>query len=82
MPTSAQAGVYAALLHYFKVIDAMGGNPHDGKMVIDGMKQRPTDDPLFGVGSIQPNGRKILPGLPVRGQDNRRILKDPGTISR
>ncbi|MGP8121281.1 MAG: ABC transporter substrate-binding protein [Xanthobacteraceae bacterium] len=61
MPTSAQAGVYAALLHYFKVIDAMGGNPHDGKMVIDGMKQRPTDDPLFGVGSIQPNGRKIHP---------------------
>lgn len=61
MPTSAHAGVYAGLLHYFKVIDGLGGNPHDGKMVIDGMKKRPTDDPLFGVGSIQSNGRKLHP---------------------
>ena len=61
MPTSVHAGVYAGLLHYFKVIDALGGNPHDGKKVIDEMKKMPTDDPLFGKGLIEANGRKIHP---------------------
>lgn len=61
MPTTVQAGVYSSLIHYFKTLDAAGGNSHDGAKVIAQMKSMPTDDPLFGKGSIQPNGRKIHP---------------------
>jgi branched-chain amino acid transport system substrate-binding protein len=58
-PTMVQAGVYAGLMHYFKALDALGGNPHDGVKVVDKMKSMPTDDPLFGKGAVQPNGRVI-----------------------
>jgi branched-chain amino acid transport system substrate-binding protein len=60
-PTMVQAGVYAGLMHYFKALEALGGNPHDGVKVVDKMKSIPTDDPLFGKGEIQPNGRTIHP---------------------
>jgi branched-chain amino acid transport system substrate-binding protein len=58
-PSMVQAGVYAGLMHYFKALEALGGNPHDGAKVVDKMKSIPTDDPLFGKGAIQPNGRTI-----------------------
>jgi branched-chain amino acid transport system substrate-binding protein len=58
-PTMVQAGVYSGLAHYFKALDALGGNPHDGVKVVEKMKSMPTDDPLFGKGEIQPNGRTI-----------------------
>jgi len=61
MPTMVHAGVYASLLHYFKTLEALGGNPHDGAKVVAKMKELPTDDPLFGKGSIEPNGRTIHP---------------------
>jgi branched-chain amino acid transport system substrate-binding protein len=58
-PTMVQAGVYAGLMHYFKALEALGGNPHDGVKVVEKMKSMPTDDPLFGKGAVQPNGRVI-----------------------
>ena len=58
-PTMVQAGVYSGLLHYFKALDALGGNPHDGVKVVEKMKSMPTEDELFGKGEIQPNGRTI-----------------------
>jgi branched-chain amino acid transport system substrate-binding protein len=58
-PSMVQAGVYAGLMHYFKALEALGGNPHDGIKVVEKMKSMPTDDPLFGKGAIQPNGRTI-----------------------
>ncbi|HLJ01230.1 MAG TPA: ABC transporter substrate-binding protein [Bradyrhizobium sp.] len=58
-PTMVQAGVYAGLLHYFKALDALGANPHDGIKVVEKMKSMPTDDALFGKGEIQPNGRTL-----------------------
>jgi branched-chain amino acid transport system substrate-binding protein len=61
MPSMVQAGVYSGLIHYFKALDAMGGNPHDGAKVVAKMKEMPTDDPLFGKGSIRVDGRKIHP---------------------
>jgi branched-chain amino acid transport system substrate-binding protein len=61
MPTMVQAGVYASLIHYFKALEALGGNPHDGAKVVAKMKEMPTDDPLFGKGEIEPNGRTIHP---------------------
>ena len=62
-PTMVQAGVYSGLIHYFKALEAMGGNPHDGIKVVEKMKSMPTDDPLFGPGSIQVTGRKITPAF-------------------
>jgi branched-chain amino acid transport system substrate-binding protein len=61
VPTMVQAGVYASVLHYLKSLEAMGANPHDGVKVVAQMKSMPTDDPLFGKGVIQPNGRKVHP---------------------
>jgi branched-chain amino acid transport system substrate-binding protein len=61
MPSMVQAGVYSGLIHYFKTLDALGGNPHDGAKVVAKMKELPTDDPLFGKGSIRVDGRKIHP---------------------
>jgi branched-chain amino acid transport system substrate-binding protein len=58
-PTMVQAGVYSGLIHYFKALEALGANPHDGIKVVEKMKSIPTDDPLFGKGEIQPNGRTI-----------------------
>lgn len=58
-PTMVHAGVYAGLMHYFKALEALGGNPHDGIKVVDKMKATPTDDPLFGKGAVQANGRTI-----------------------
>src|SRR5215475_3282026 len=60
-PTMVQAGVYSSLIHYFKALEALGGNPHDGRAVVARMKEMPPDDPLFGKGSIRVDGRKIHP---------------------
>jgi branched-chain amino acid transport system substrate-binding protein len=61
MPSMVQAGVYSGLIHYFKALDAMGGNPHDGAKVVAKMKEMPTDDALFGKGTIRVDGRKLHP---------------------
>jgi branched-chain amino acid transport system substrate-binding protein len=58
IPTMVHAGVYAGTLHYLKARTALSGTP-DGKAVVAKMKEMPTDDPLFGKGSIEANGRKI-----------------------
>jgi len=60
-PSMVQAGVYSGLIHYFKALEAMDGNPHDGAKAVAKMKEMPTDDPLFGKGSIRADGRKIHP---------------------
>ena len=58
-PTMVQAGVYASVLHYLKAIEA--GKTDDGTKTIAKMKEIPTDDPLFGKGTIRADGRKIHP---------------------
>ncbi|MDB5582142.1 MAG: transporter permease [Bradyrhizobium sp.] len=60
-PSMVQAGVYSGLIHYFKALEANGSNPHDGIKMVDKMKSMPTDDTLFGKGSIRVDGRKITP---------------------
>ena len=62
-PTMIHAGVYSAVLHYLKAIEA--GNTDDGTKTIAKMKEMPTDDPLFGKGSIRADGRKIHPAYLV-----------------
>ncbi|MBV8754224.1 MAG: ABC transporter substrate-binding protein [Hyphomicrobiales bacterium] len=58
MPTMVQAGVYSAVTHYLKAVAALKDDS-DGKAVVAKMKEMPTDDPLFGKGTIRADGRKI-----------------------
>jgi branched-chain amino acid transport system substrate-binding protein len=59
-PTMNQAGVYAAVLHWMKAIDAMDkARARDGAAVVAKMKEIPTEDPLFGRGSVRADGRVI-----------------------
>jgi branched-chain amino acid transport system substrate-binding protein len=58
MPTMVHAGVYAAVLHYLKAVEALKSDA-DGKAVVAKMKELPTDDPLFGKGTIRPDGRHV-----------------------
>ncbi len=46
-------------LHYLKAVEA--AKTDDGTKVIAKMKEMPTDDPLFGKGTIRVDGRKIHP---------------------
>ncbi|MFC7397463.1 ABC transporter substrate-binding protein [Chelatococcus sp. GCM10030263] len=59
-PSALHAGAYASVLHYLRAVDAAGGSA-DGAAVVAKMKELPTDDPLFGKGSIRVDGRKIHP---------------------
>jgi branched-chain amino acid transport system substrate-binding protein len=60
LPTMVQAGVYSAVTHYLKAVAALK-SATDGKAVVAKMKDIPTDDPLFGKGTIRADGRKIHP---------------------
>jgi branched-chain amino acid transport system substrate-binding protein len=60
MPTEFQAGAYSATIHYLKAVAALGDSS-DGKAVVAKMKEIPTEDPLFGKGSIRQDGRKMHP---------------------
>jgi branched-chain amino acid transport system substrate-binding protein len=57
-PTMIHAGVYSGITHYLKARLAMGAGEHDGASVVAKMKSMPTDDPLFGKGTIDATGRK------------------------
>jgi branched-chain amino acid transport system substrate-binding protein len=59
-PTMVQAGVYSAITHYLKAVTALK-SATDGKAVVAEMKKLPTDDPLFGKGSVRADGRKLHP---------------------
>jgi branched-chain amino acid transport system substrate-binding protein len=59
MPTMAQAGVYSAVLHYLKAVEALKSD--DGPKVIAKMKEMPTDDPVFGKGMVRADGRHVHP---------------------
>nr|HMO49018.1 ABC transporter substrate-binding protein [Rubrivivax sp.] len=58
-PTMVHAGVYASALHYLKAIEA--AKTDDGTKVVAKMKELPTDDILFGKGTIRADGRKLHP---------------------
>jgi branched-chain amino acid transport system substrate-binding protein len=62
-PTMVQAGVYSAITHYLKAVQA--GKTDDGTKTIAKMKELPTDDPLFGKGRVRIDGRKIHPAYLV-----------------
>jgi branched-chain amino acid transport system substrate-binding protein len=57
-PTMIHAGVYSAVTHYLKTIQASRSTA-DGKANVERMKATPTEDPLFGRGNIRQDGRKV-----------------------
>ncbi|UEM07167.1 ABC transporter substrate-binding protein (plasmid) [Skermanella rosea] len=60
-PTMNQAGTYASILHWMKAVAAMPDKAaaRSGRHAVEAMKAMPTDDALFGKGSIRIDGRKI-----------------------
>jgi branched-chain amino acid transport system substrate-binding protein len=59
-PSMVHAGVYSAVTHYLKAVKSLKSDA-DGKAVVAKMKELPTDDPIFGKGSVRADGRKIHP---------------------
>jgi len=59
-PSMVHAGVYSAVTHYLKALEALKSDA-DGAKVVAKMKELPTEDALFGKGSIRQDGRKIHP---------------------
>src|SRR5215510_69029 len=59
-PTMLHAGVYSAVTHYLKTVEALKSDA-DGKAVVANMKELPTDDKLFGKGTVRADGRKVHP---------------------
>jgi branched-chain amino acid transport system substrate-binding protein len=57
-PSMIHAGVYSAVTHYLKAVSDLK-NDADGKAVVAKMKETPTDDKLFGKGTVRADGRKI-----------------------
>jgi branched-chain amino acid transport system substrate-binding protein len=63
MPNMVQAGDYSAPLHYLKAVRSVGAAraKASGRAVVEAMKALPTDDALFGPGSVREDGRKLNP---------------------
>ena len=61
VPGSVHAAQYSAVTHYLKACVAVGPDKAkaSGRAVIDQMKATPTDDPLFGKGSVRKDGRAL-----------------------
>ena len=57
-PSMVPAGVYSSVIHYLKAVAELKSTA-DGRGVVAKMKEMPTDDPLFGKGSIRVDGRKL-----------------------
>jgi branched-chain amino acid transport system substrate-binding protein len=60
IPTSDHAGVYSAVLHYLKAVEALKSDA-DGRVVVTKMKEMPTEDRLLGKGTVRIDGRKMHP---------------------
>ena len=60
MPNDMHAGVYGATAHLLKAF-AETKSAADGVKLVEAMKAIPTDDPLFGKGSIRVDGRTLHP---------------------
>ena len=60
MPTDLQANVYAAVTHFLRAADALGSST-DGRAIVAKMKALPTEDSIFGGGSIRADGRRVSP---------------------
>ena len=67
-PTMVHAGVYSAVTHYLKAVEALKSDA-DGKAVVAKMKELPTDDKLFGKEHSARRRPQDPPDVPVRGEE-------------
>jgi branched-chain amino acid transport system substrate-binding protein len=74
MPTMIQAGLYSAVTHYLKAIDATGTD--DSKTVIAKMKEMPINDFFAKDGKIRDDGRMIH-SMYLRQMKNPAESKEP-----
>ena len=58
MPSMLQAADYSAVTHYLKAVEALKADG-DGAAVVAKMKSMPTEDKLFGKGTIREDGRHM-----------------------
>ena len=56
-PTMVHAGVYSAVLHYLKGVEASDSKETDA--VMGWMKSNPSQDPVFGAGTLREDGRHL-----------------------
>ncbi len=61
MPNMTNAGTYSSVIHYLKAVAAEKSK--DPAKVMAWMKANPTDDILFGKGSVRADGRKMHDAL-------------------
>jgi branched-chain amino acid transport system substrate-binding protein len=57
-PTMVHAGIYSSVIHYLKAVEALKSDA-DGAKVVAKMKEMPSEDKLFGKGSVREDGRHI-----------------------
>ncbi|MGA0594025.1 ABC transporter substrate-binding protein [Enterovirga sp. CN4-39] len=60
VPTSLQAGAYAAVYNFLAAADE-AKTSSDGRAVVAKMKARPNLDPIFGESTIRADGRRTSP---------------------
>jgi branched-chain amino acid transport system substrate-binding protein len=58
LPGGIHAGVYSAVTHYLKAVEALKSDA-DGRAIAAKMKEMRTEDRLLGIGTIRADGRKI-----------------------
>ncbi len=74
MPTHAQAGVYSAVLHYLRAVEA--ANDNDGLTVMRKMKATPVDD-FFAPGArIRADGRLMNDMLLVEAKGPKEVKSE------
>ncbi|WP_341915373.1 ABC transporter substrate-binding protein [Ferrovibrio terrae] len=57
-PTMVHAGIYSSVIHYLKAVEALKSDA-DGAKVVAKMKEMPSDDKLFGKGTVREDGRHM-----------------------
>jgi branched-chain amino acid transport system substrate-binding protein len=67
-PNEVHAGTYSAVVDYLKIVKDMGvaQAKASGRATVAVMKSKPTNDDVFGAGSIRADGRVIHPGYLFR----------------
>ncbi|MFN4165143.1 MAG: ABC transporter substrate-binding protein [Ferrovibrio sp.] len=58
MPTMVHAGIYSSVIHYLKAVEALKSDA-DGAKVVAKMKEMPSEDKLFGKGTVREDGRHM-----------------------
>jgi branched-chain amino acid transport system substrate-binding protein len=56
-PTMVHAGVYSAVLHYLKAVEATDSK--ETATVVEWMKANPSEDPVLGEGTVRADGRHM-----------------------